>query len=392
MGRTLPLCVCVVLALSACDAVAAQEHVTLRATHPDGVPLHPSEGSRRMSGRLPDGLVVSVVRWGAGRRWLEVRTPDGTQGWVVARYLARRAPPDPLAAVGAVWRSEASCLRSPRPPRPNENPRLASWNLRWFPDGSSHGQSQHPTRVRWVACAIAALNVDLVAVQEVMLHARGRAAIAELTGHLSERTGGRWESRFDACPRDGRQHVGVLFDASRVQLSNERALAEVNPLGGCTGHLRPGFAAAAQFVGGRRLTVVTVHLDSGREARDHGHRVESVERLAQLAGGFGDAVILGDFNTMGTDAIEASQELARLDERFARADMRRLSASVPCTEFYRRRGGLLDLAVASEGVRATAQVEGLCAELSCRLPRGGEPEAIASLSDHCPLVVDVAPN
>ncbi|HJL14034.1 MAG TPA: hypothetical protein RMH99_00190, partial [Sandaracinaceae bacterium LLY-WYZ-13_1] len=66
---------------------SATERVTLRATHPDGVPLHPGEHDRHVSGRLPDGVAVAVVRWGEGRRWLEVRAPDGRQGWIVARYV-----------------------------------------------------------------------------------------------------------------------------------------------------------------------------------------------------------------------------------------------------------------------------------------------------------------
>ena len=390
--RTLPLCVLLALALSACDAAAAQEHVALHATHPDGVPIHPAEGSREMSGRLPDGARVEVLAWGAGRRWLEVRAPGGRRGWISARYLTRPAPVDPDSALAPAWRSAASCAATPPPARADGPARIASWNLRWFPDGSSHGPSDHPTDLAWMACAMASLSADAIAVQEVMLHARGRAAIEELTRRLSERTGGRWRSRFDHCPRDGRQHVGWLLDASRVVLADVRELDDVNPLGACSGRLRPGLAASARFAGGRRLTLVTVHLDSGTDARDHAHRVQSVERLAASLGGRADAVVVGDFNAMGTRSLTADRELVALDAHLASGALRRVISRTPCTEFYRRRGGTLDLALVTapllEG--STVEVAGPCASLRCALPRGAHPESLTWLSDHCPIVLELA--
>ena len=368
-----------------------EERVTLHASHPGGVPLHPAERAREMSGRLPDGARVRVLRWGHARRWLEVRSDDGIRGWVSGRYLSG----EPAAT--SAWRSARACRGITRPALRPGRARIASWNLRWFPDGSGDGPGDRATDVGWMACAIAALGSGVVAVQEVMLHARGLAAVQRLLGDLSRITGGRWRQVFDGCPRDGRQHVGFLYDAERVELADVQQLDAVNPRGGCSGHLRPGLSASAR-IGEQRLRLITVHLDSGTSARDLGNRESSLETLASASGrgaapGRGSVLVLGDFNTMGAQGTSAERELSRLDARFASAGMRRLRSDTRCTEFSGRRTSRLDLAVASDELaqRSAVQTQGVCAELGCRLPRGPRPAALVRLSDHCPIVVDVRP-
>lgn len=390
-------------------AEPAGERVVLRATHPLGVPLHPGERDRHLSGRLPDGTEVEVVRWGEERRWLEVRAEDGTRGWIVRRYVA---PSGGRAEVpggrSSPWASAEACRAAVAEgvERPAERARIASWNLRWFPDGSSHGPSDQPTDVDWMACAMASLGADVIAVQEVMLHPRGRAAVEQLAARLNALTGGRWESRFDECRRDGRQHVGFLFDASRARAVAVEQLDELNPLGGCAHHLRPGLAAYFRWRGGLDLHAAVVHLDSGREARDHRHRRQSVVALeramARLRAAHpdDDVVILGDFNTMGCRTCpgpsEAEDEIAWLDARIASLQpaLRRLRGPVGCTEYYRRRGSLLDHVLVSAAMReidadAPLEVAGACARFRCRLPRGRQVAALDRLSDHCAIVAEL---
>ncbi len=59
----------------------------LRATNALGVPLHPGLGDRKVSGRLADGTPVTVLETARDGGWLRVRSEDGTDGWVVARYV-----------------------------------------------------------------------------------------------------------------------------------------------------------------------------------------------------------------------------------------------------------------------------------------------------------------
>ncbi len=378
-----------------------RERVVLRATSPAGVPLHSGERTSDVSDRLPDGSEVEVLRWSADGRWLEVRAIDGARGWITARYVA----PDGTRATLDPWSSREACLASirERPPRDPSRARVVSWNLRWFPDGSSGGPSATPSDVEWIACLLTSLRADAVALQEIVLHERGRAAVDQLRARLDALTGGRWEARFDRCPRDGRQHVGWLIDASRVRVLGERQLDAVNPRGGCAGSLRPGHAVRLRFAGGLDLSAMVAHLDAGQSPRDHGHRQASYRAIARAARelarehGDDDVLVLGDLNTMGcrecAPAIEAAAELASLDA-LAGPSLRRVTPGVACTELYRGEGSLLDHALASRAMRelapsARVEVHGPCAAHACRLPRGARPPMLEHLSDHCPIAIEL---
>lgn len=381
------------------------ERVVLRASHASGVPLHPEERGSAVSGRLPDGVQVEVLRWADDGRWLEVRAADGTRGWITRRYVAAEGtapgPSDP-------WASREACLAglSGVPRRDEARVRVATWNLRWFPDGSSQGPSATPTDVEWVACLMATMRLDAVALQEIQLHERGLAAVDRLRERLGAHTGGRWEALFDRCPRDGRQHVGWLVDVSRARVVDTAQLDDVNPAGGCTHRLRPGVAAYVRFRRGLSLSLVAAHLDSGQSPRDHGNRARSFDALvrgaAELAGRHRDAdvLVLGDLNTMGCDGcpppVDAQAELVALEAALA-PSLRRVPAAVECSALYRGRGSLLDHALVTTATRelardARAEVHGPCAQHRCRLPRGVRPPMLDHLSDHCPLVVELDGN
>jgi endonuclease/exonuclease/phosphatase family metal-dependent hydrolase len=149
--------------------------------------------------------------------------------------------------------------------------------------------------------------------------------------------------------------------------------------------------------------VISVHLDSGEESRDFEHRGSSVRALASLlparAARNADTLVLGDYNAMGCSecapAVTASEELAQLDATLGAHGLHRLEHALGnrCTHYYRGRAGLLDLAVATaplkERVRAI-HASGVCEALACERPKRGEtPLAWDSLSDHCPVIVQL---
>ena len=123
-------------------------------------------------------------------------------------------------------------------------PRIGTWNLRWFPRGTASGRDpERRTDVAWLACAIASLEVDLLAIQEVVQDVEGRAALLDLGERLDQLTGGQWRSELDDCSGSGRQHVGFLFDARRVALVGAQAIDALNPgRSGCDRSLRPDSA------------------------------------------------------------------------------------------------------------------------------------------------------
>jgi endonuclease/exonuclease/phosphatase family metal-dependent hydrolase len=289
--------------------------------------------------------------------------------------------------------------------RPTPPHRIASWNIRWFPDGAARGPGEHATDLAWLACAIAALEVQVVAVQEIVQHPRGRAALLDLLDLLDRRTGGKWRHALDDCPGSGRQHVGLLWDGSRVEVTAPHEIAALNPGDhACGKNLRPGYGAHIRFEDGVDFHVVSVHLDSGTSARDHGNRRTSLARLAgslnALAeSGDSDVLVLGDLNTMGCEdcvpVVTAAEEVAALDASAEAAGARRLDADGLCTEYHGSRPALLDHVLARGPAllapEARVELHGACRDLGCRpLRRGERPASLQRLSDHCPLVVEVA--
>ncbi len=331
----------------------------------------------------------------------------------------RHHAPQPSAALSASspWASPEACeafLKSVPGGSRKHAPGIASWNLAWFPDGAANGPSStHLHDVPWLACAMAALDVQVLAVQEVVQHARGRAALLDLLQGLSERTHGDWKAELDECPDDGRQHVGFLYDATRVTLRELLVLGELNPgRSACDRRLRPGLGARLQWRDGPSLLAITVHLDSGQTARDYDNRQLSLKRLQVRArllfkSSALPVLALGDFNTMGCErcepkiAADAERDALRAptdDARDAATPvLARLTAERDCTEYYHGHGSTLDHALwmqlpaaATSAALPRASVQGVCAELRCeRLSRAQEPEALMHLSDHCPLLVDL---
>jgi hypothetical protein len=109
-----------------------------------------------------------------------------------------------------------------------------------------------------------------------------------------------------------------------------------------------------------------------------------------------DLVVLGDFNAMGcarcTPRVRPEHERAEL----GRADdgLRLLDVTPGCSHYYRKKSGLLDLALVRRGMRELAasprvSVQGYCAERGCRAFADEPPAAMAALSDHCPIVLDL---
>lgn len=310
------------------------------------------------------------------------------------RFLSAKKQTAPRAHKGSRQASQQASLR------------VGTWNLAWFPDGTAKGDDPERARdVPWMACAIASLDVQVLAVQEVVQHTRGRAALLDLEARLDTLTAGRWKHVLDECKDDGRQHVGFLYDSSRVTLDGTQVVGRINPgRNACDMRLRPGYAIGVR-IGNTHARLLNVHFDSGQLARDADHRVTSFDRLLEalpeLPGKRTAPVIaLGDFNTMGCDACSpartAADELAQLEARASQAvpKLSRMADEHACSEYYRGHGGLLDLVLVGNLGKGTAQLEthGICSELRCERVRPSQsPSALTRLSDHCPLVVELKP-
>ena len=284
--------------------------------------------------------------------------------------------------------------------------RAGTLNIRWFPDGDAEGPGAHTTDVDSLAIHIASLDVDVLAVQELLLHERGERAMARLRERLDSITHGQWEVLLDECPRDeGRQHVGILYNATKAELlgtTQVDALSGNERGSGCDGHMRPGLAAALRFRTGVDAWFVSVHFDSGRDDRAFERRGRAFESFPALYDSLRgvyddhDIVVLGDMNTMGSDrGVSNQDELRGVEAMLDRARYRRLWLEPGCTEISGGRASMLDHVVVSGAMSEVApsmraRVGGPCGETRCRVER--EDPWLAHISDHCPVTFAISAN
>lgn len=271
------------------------------------------------------------------------------------------------------------------PARPADRLRIATWNLRNFPDD---GQDLPRLRAR-----LQELGADVIAVQEV----RDPAALAALMpswGLALSEAGGR-----------GGQRLGILYDPASVELIGA---PQEHPALAMGGAVRPGFSAYLRARGGGPdFHVMVVHLKS--RAEGHALRRAQWDVLAEIfkkdvARGDDDLVLLGDFNATGPERGREADELAALDARFGPLGLRRVGNLEGCSAYWQgaRRDAwhepsLLDLVwisglVEADGADVEARAVLHCARHHCAAFRSTDahPERdYTDLSDHCPVFVDL---
>lgn len=351
----------------------------------------------------------------------------------VAAAAPRMTPPERRSpADDHAWTSSANCASIPAASETPGIARIASWNVRWFPDGTLDPEQRGAgTDIDWLSCAIARLAAPVVAVQEFRKHEIAVDRVTRLLRLLNERTSGTWRAALDHCPGEHENHVGFLYDEARVRGSDFRNVPELNPEGECESGLHPGFAGYFRFPGGLDLSVISVHffwgttaasLDVRRRARQQLHAAarrasdEDAPRsmgtrgrsgspeLARSADtrvqGDGDVMILGDFNTNG--CTECGSPFGAQDEiqetatgaRAGSPQLELLPNDAACTEYDNGQPLPLDHVLVSASLTelpraARVRVDGICPLLRCRRLHGDSTAFHDRLSDHCPLVVEL---
>lgn len=264
--------------------------------------------------------------------------------------------------------------------------RVATWNLRNFPE---------PTQdLARLGERLKDLGADLLAVQEIHDPVALQALLPGWVVHLSEQ-GGR-----------GHQRLGVAFDPAVLELVEPVREHLELAMGG---RVRPGLSAYLRARdGGPDFHVLVIHLKAKPDGQPL--RMKQWSLLAAIAGDLlrrdPDLIVLGDFNATGAVKGSADQELAALGAVLEPLGLRRLAPDSPCSAYWEgsRRDAwhepsLLDLvwvAALEEGVGPASRVRPLhhCARHQCRpfrsTPAHPEPD-YANLSDHCPVMLDLAP-
>jgi endonuclease/exonuclease/phosphatase family metal-dependent hydrolase len=360
-------------------------------------------------------LLIGLAALAAGRRGSKAGNHPDPHGHRRARHGdARRAPrragTERHHAIppASPWASREACLAAlthGRAPRAAGKARIGAWNLHWFPDGRPGDTPSGGADIEWLACAIAWMNVDVLALEEVKRPPRGDEGLAELRRALERLTGSTFRTVLDTCPLASGQHVGLLYDEQRVKVGPTLTIGALNPRGdACKDELRPGLSGYFRFPGGLDLSVIAAHLKSGSDPRAIEERARSfgafaeAARVASAAARDADVLLLGDMNSMGcatcAPEVSPSAELTRADAIFAALapPVARLPASPACSHHFKSRSTLLDWAAKSDlselPAGTSVTVSGACGELGCEALSAGLA-AQAALSDHCPIWLDL---
>lgn len=300
------------------------------------------------------------------------------------------------------WSSAATCgqlLRAKKQlSRSSGVLRLGSWNLHGFPDGAPGKRRRGVTRtdVAWLACSLAWMQLDVVALQGVKNHWRARTALRKLLGQLRKLTGARWRYKLDKCRGNTREHVGLLWNTKRVKGSKFRVEESLNPYKrACRSGQRPGLRGyfKARFGGRVDFHLMAVQLATGgglgRKLRKRAIRgIPEAYRSGRRLAPDPDMIVAGDFNTGAGPWL--SRAAASLSTPFLLK-----KANRQCTGYAKkRRRSWSHFLVARDMVevtsRHTTRVVGYCARARCPVATPNPvPAAATSLSPHCPVLLDV---
>ena len=394
--------------------------VELTASHPDGVPLHVLPESSFAGERVPDGALVTVVGTAKGGNWLRILLSDGEERWIVKRHVSRvfedHVSLPTASAEAKVWHSPESCREvvgagGRMPERGDGDLRVVSWNIRWFPDGEMSLNPENATKpqdITWLTCALAWLDADIVALQEIRRNDDAVNKLNLVLEGLEATVGGDWRADMQTCGNRSSQQVGFIWNAERVKLSGRKSLWKFNSKAdstdnACESNRRPGHYAYVEKAGaGTDFHMITIHLKSGSKDDHRKSRKKSLENIPGAVSEFlesdKDILILGDFNTMGAEdtPMTSNEEIAEMIEllRSQTPSWSHLAAESSCTEYYNGNAGWLDYGVLTSDMQkaygTNARVTGYCSVASCEpLDKEDMPKAYNELSDHCPFVIDI---
>lgn len=304
------------------------------------------------------------------------------------------------AAESSPWRSRQQCLDSlkSRTERVDGPARVASYNVKWFPDGrpGKKALATGGTDLVWLACSIAHLDVDALAVQEFKTSPRARESLRQVLDALDSFTQGSWQAAFDDCPQLFTQHVGVIWNAKRVNGGQARTRGELNPHGEpCKDALRPGLEVTLRWPDRPPLRMTSVHFKSGTQARSFELRTRSFQSLLSAFDWSASVIVAGDFNTMGCSdcavLADGASERGSRSELLKAKSISLLPPEKGCSLYYKGSPELVDgFAVSSDLEGASVLVSGICDETRCAAGgRVARSDAAHFLSDHCPLILQL---
>jgi endonuclease/exonuclease/phosphatase family metal-dependent hydrolase len=266
---------------------------------------------------------------------------------------------------------------------PNGATRVGTYNIRRF--------GVENTDLRRLAGVVESTHADVLALQEI----QSEAKLGELAKRLST-AGRRFAFKLSACGGKSEMRVGFLYDEARVTLERTREFPELAPdeRGSCEGE-RPGLLGTFVAKDAKPFQLLVFHLAAGAEkVEKRKAQWRLAHRIAKEARAQGPVAILGDTNSTGY-LDDSAGERTFIDGEAERAGMVVETRLLGCSEYFQPeppaiRPSLLDHVVADTGFARSGSVRlhGYCAALACK-PAGAPPDEFTTVSDHCPVTVDL---
>lgn len=242
---------------------------------------------------------------------------------------------------------------------------------------------------------------DVLALQEI----QDAGLLQVLAAQLSARTGRRYQSVLSQCGGRSQMHVGFLYDAERLRLEGTHEFPEMieDRSGNCSTGDRAGLLATfslGRWFSRRSYSLLVVHFPAlgtpqrAAERRVFWQRALGIARRFQK-GGAERLLLLGDVNSTGY-LDNSHNERDNIHSYVEGAGLKVLTPHLGCTAYWLPEGGRaysashLDHIIASEAVaiEGPPRVLGYCPALKCA-PVKTMPKGFHSVSDHCPVVVEL---
>lgn len=273
--------------------------------------------------------------------------------------------------------------------RPEAPLRFGTYNVRLF--------GTEPTDLTRLARVLVEVRADVVALQEVT----AEGAVRELVARVVASRGPRYRYALSRCGGQRGMRVGFLYDPARATLAGTTEFPSLDPGGDgpCSEGDRSGFAGAFRD-GDATVRALVVHLSAGSEPERVERRRAQWGRVLTIAKGLqrgaARVLVLGDANSTGW-LDDAAGERSFIEGRAAVAGFAVETRALACTEYWRTPRGALEPSVLDHvlawpaGGASAARVHGYCARLRCApRPADDPPAEYATVSDHCPVTVDLA--
>nr|WP_276598939.1 endonuclease/exonuclease/phosphatase family protein [Nannocystis sp. SCPEA4] len=265
---------------------------------------------------------------------------------------------------------------------------LGTFNIQTFPHAKTDREA--------VAAALAELDADALAVQEI----RDLGAFQATLDRASALAGRRYAAVLTPSCRgnkQGRLHVGVVYDTARLELADFRALSKGDS---CPAGQAPGLVASLRAGDGRKLALASVHFTPNGNERSFRERQGQWKWLTSILPALreelgAEVVVGGDFNSTGYDD-ETSAERRFIDELVAEQGLQLPTGALGCSMYWkpdpkkpRWEPSLLDHVLAPKDMSfGTPETLGMCAALACEV-QSSEPEVMRRVSDHCPVRIEL---